>query len=86
MATVEGGGLKVLMRGSMNLNHNPRLEQIDITEGGLDFDLVRRLEEGLPEDTGDPGISNSAAVKASGLGPGAIGALKAFDGVKTWKK
>lgn len=49
IATVEGAGLKVLLRGSMNLNHNPRFEQLDVTEGGPDFDLVRQLEEELPE-------------------------------------
>ena len=32
----------------MNLNFNPRLEQFDLTEGGEDFELVRRTEEELP--------------------------------------
>lgn len=50
MATVEGNGLKILVRGSPSMNHNTRFEQIDITEGGPDFDLVRRLEKGLPKD------------------------------------
>ena len=48
IATVEGAGLRVLLRGSMNLTSNPRFEQLDITEGGPDFELVRRIEEGLP--------------------------------------
>jgi len=48
IATIEGGGLRVLLRGSMNLNFNPRFEQLDVTEGGEDFDLVRRIEEELP--------------------------------------
>lgn len=48
IATVEGGGLRVLLRGSMNLNFNPRFEQLDITEGGPDFDLVREIESELP--------------------------------------
>jgi hypothetical protein len=48
IATVEGGGLRVLLRGSLNLNFSPRFEQLDITEGGPDFDLVREIEAGLP--------------------------------------
>lgn len=49
LATVESAsGLRVLLRGSMNLNFNPRLEQFDLTEGGEDFDLVRSVEEDLP--------------------------------------
>jgi hypothetical protein len=32
----------------MNLNFNPRFEQFDITEGGEDFELVARIEDGLP--------------------------------------
>jgi hypothetical protein len=43
IATVEGGGYRVLLRGSMNLNFNPRFEQLDITEGGDDFSLVRQI-------------------------------------------
>ena len=41
-------GLKFLLRGSMNLNFNPRFEQFDITEGGMDFDLVEEIEDDLP--------------------------------------
>lgn len=41
-------GLKLLLRGSMNLNFNPRFEQFDITEGGPDFDLVEQIEDELP--------------------------------------
>ena len=41
-------GLKLLLRGSMNLNFNPRFEQFDITEGGADFDLVEEIEDELP--------------------------------------
>ncbi len=32
----------------MNLNWNPRFEQLDITEGGGDFDLVERIRSELP--------------------------------------
>lgn len=41
-------GLRLLLRGSMNLNFNPRFEQFDMTEGGPDFDLVTEIEEELP--------------------------------------
>lgn len=48
IATVEGGGFRILMRGSMNLNRNPRFENFDISEGCPGFDLVREIEEDLP--------------------------------------
>lgn len=48
IATVEGGGMRLLARGSANLNKNPRFEQFDLTEGGADFDVVRRVEDDLP--------------------------------------
>lgn len=48
IATVEGNGMRVLLRGSMNLNFNPRFEQLDVTEGGGDFDLVREIEAEMP--------------------------------------
>ena len=50
IATIEcpGDGLKFLLRGSMNLNFNPRFEQFDLTEGGQDFDLIREIEVSLP--------------------------------------
>jgi len=38
----------ILIRGSMNLNFNPRFEQADITEGGEDFTLVQKIETELP--------------------------------------
>lgn len=49
IATVESAsGLRCLLRGSMNLNFNPRFEQFDLTEGGPDFDLVKQVEAELP--------------------------------------
>lgn len=48
IARVWGGGLRVLVRGSFNLNFNPRFEQCDITEGGADYELVERVENELP--------------------------------------
>ena len=47
IATIEGAGAKLLLRGSMNLNFNPRFEQFDLTEGGQDFELVRSIESEL---------------------------------------
>lgn len=48
IATIECDEFKLLLRGSMNLNFNPRFEQFDLTEGGADFDLVKEIEEELP--------------------------------------
>lgn len=48
IATIEGGGMRVLCRGSMNLNYNPRFEQFDIDEGHPGFDLIRKTEAELP--------------------------------------
>jgi hypothetical protein len=47
IATIEGAGARLLLRGSMNLNFNPRFEQFDLTEGGQDFELVRSIEAEL---------------------------------------
>ena len=48
IATLDNGKMKVVIRGSMNLNHNPRFEQLDVTEGAGPFDLIREIEQGLP--------------------------------------
>ncbi len=48
IATLDNGTLNLLIRGSMNLNHNPRFEQLDITEGAGPFGLVHEIEESLP--------------------------------------
>jgi len=48
MATVSNEEFKIVIRGSMNLNHNPRFEQFDLSEGGGVFELVRQTEEALP--------------------------------------
>lgn len=47
IARIENDEYKFLLRGSMNLNFNPRFEQFDITEGGLDYDLVEEIESEL---------------------------------------
>jgi hypothetical protein len=48
ISTVTTAEYRLLLRGSMNLNQNPRLEQFDLTEGGPDYDLVKQLEDSLP--------------------------------------
>ena len=48
VATLESADYKLLIRGSMNLNYNPRFEQFDIDDGHPGFDIVRRIEEELP--------------------------------------
>jgi hypothetical protein len=76
---------RVLIRGSMNLNYNPRFEQADLTVNGDDFDLVTAIEDALP--ILPPLCENSAADDASGLSRAfETGGLAAFAGVKTWAK
>jgi hypothetical protein len=48
VATIEGNGFKLLLRGSMNLNYNPRFEQFDLDDGHPGFELIRRVESELP--------------------------------------
>ena len=48
IATLDNGVFKVTIRGSMNLNHNPRFEQLDITENADVFNLVHEIEQSLP--------------------------------------
>lgn len=48
IATIENGTFQVCVRGSANLNANPRFEQIDITEGEGAFTLVKSIEASLP--------------------------------------
>jgi len=85
MVTVEAGGLKVLLRGSMNLNHNPRFEQLDASEGGAEFDLVRGVEDEL---FGGPyTVDGHVIYNASKLSERFdASTLKAFKELKTWKR
>lgn len=48
IARVWNADFQLLLRGSMNLNYNPRFEQFDVTEGGPDFDLVAQIEAEIP--------------------------------------
>lgn len=66
MLRIEAGGRRVLVRGSMNLNENPRFEQFDLTCGGPEFDLVAAVEsrlEVLPAMS-----SNADATRITGAG------------------
>jgi len=85
MALVEGNGLRVLLRGSMNLNYNPRFEQLDVTEGGPDFDLVERIMGELPYVPID---AHHAAIRKSARVTEAFEPeqLAIFSGVKRWAK
>jgi hypothetical protein len=85
IATIENERFKILLRGSMNLNFNPRFEQLDVTEGGPDFDLVREIEDELPilADT----VSGAEAYNASRVSEAFdANVLPLFKGVKVWAK
>lgn len=85
IATIERGGMRFLLRGSMNLNFNPRFEQFDITEGGEDFDLVRSIEAELPL-LGDQS-SQKEVYAGSKVSPAFdVAALPMFSGAKPWSK
>ena len=85
IATVESADRRVLLRGSMNLNFNPRFEQFDLTEGGADFDLVREIEAELPVLPDDaPGSAVYAASRVADAFDASE--LDLFSGVKRWAK
>lgn len=75
---------RVLLRGSFNLNFNPRFEQLDVTEGGPDYDLVERIESEIPILPRDH--SHAEAAAASQLGA-AFDAkeLELFEGLRVWQ-
>ena len=73
----------LLLRGSCNLNWNPRFENLDLTEGGPDFDLVERVEAELPVLR--PLCSNAEAESASKLSLAfEASELAMFSGVREW--
>lgn len=84
IATIAGRELRILARGSMNLNENPRFEQFDISEGGQPYELVKRIERQIP--TLPPRCSNHDADAASGLlFAWAEDRLATFGGVRPWQ-
>ena len=86
IATIESeSGMKLLLRGSMNLNFNPRFEQFDMSEGGPEFDLVREIESELPileDDCSGPQAYEASKV-ANAFGKEQ---LAMFAGTKVWAK
>lgn len=75
---------RVLLRGSFNLNFNPRFEQLDVTEGGPDFDLVERIEGEMPILPREH--SHAEAAAATQLGKAFDQqALDMFSGLKVWQ-
>lgn len=76
---------RLLLRGSMNLNFNPRFEQLDITADGPDFDLVERIENELPVLPRK--YSNADAESATGVNRSfEYKTLQMFRGLTTWHK
>lgn len=84
IARVWNPRFRLLLRGSMNLNYNPRFEQFDLTEGGADFDLVARIEAEIPVL---PRVYDHQQVfEASGLGKAFdASTLGLFEGGKVWQ-
>ena len=83
IATVEGGGMRVLIRGSMNLNYNPRFEQFDLTEGGPEFDLVKSIEQGL--EALEMHAPASEVARVNGVGVHTFEGSEGFEGVALWR-
>lgn len=85
IATIHNEKFKLCLRGSMNLNHNPRFEQFDITEGGSDFDLVKEIESELPILSDN--CSGADVYRASRVSESfEQEQLAFFGGVKMWAK
>ena len=85
IATIKSEKFSLLLRGSMNLNFNPRFEQFDITEGGEDFELVHQIESELPILADNCG--GAEPFKASKIGNAFdIEQLDMFKGAKVWAK
>lgn len=85
IVTIESAEFRLLLRGSMNLNFNPRFEQFDLTEGGADFDLVREIESELPLLPDD--CAGKDVYAASRVGEAfAPEQLALFQGAKVWAK
>jgi hypothetical protein len=85
VATIETADWKLLLRGSMNLNFNPRFEQFDVDEGHPGFELIRRTEAELPLLHFDH--PNGEARRASKIDAAwGLDALQPFQKLKTWAK
>jgi hypothetical protein len=85
IATLESATHKLLLRGSMNLNYNPRFEQFDISEGCAGFDLIRETEISLPilrEDYTREEVRAASKINQAWTDQQLI----PFGGVKVWAK
>ena len=85
IVTIQTDEYRLLLRGSMNLNFNPRFEQFDLTEGGADFDLVQEIESELPvlmDSASGKDVYNASRVSESFSSE----TLDIFRGVKVWAK
>lgn len=80
MMTLESATHKVLIDGSANANNNIRFEQIDVSCGGPDFDLVSQISDSLANHSDD--TPKSVVYSECGLGD----ALQngEFKGIKPW--
>ncbi len=85
IVTIRSERFRLLLRGSMNLNFNPRFEQFDLTEGGEDFEMVKRIEAELPilEDSAKGEDVYKASKVSEAFQPEQ---LSIFSGVKVWAK
>lgn len=85
IARIWNDDFRLLLRGSMNFNYNPRFEQLDISEGGPEFSLVESIEAELPVLPRH--YDNHQVESASKLNRAyEYSSLHAFDGLKTWSK
>ncbi len=82
IARVWNSDWRFVVRGSMNLNQNPRYEQFDLTEGGPEFDLIAGVEASLPL------LSPMASSRETSLamhGKPINWQLNPFAGVQSWQ-
>ena len=85
IATIETADFRLLLRGSMNLNYNPRFEQFDVDEGHPGFDLIQKTESELPTLRFDHAGGESRV--ASKIDKAFTDEkLKPFTTLKTWSK
>jgi hypothetical protein len=85
ISTIQNESFKLLLRGSMNLNWNPRFEQFDLSENDDAYRLVKKVESELPVLR--PRCSNLEAENASGVSKSwELSQLKMFRGLRVWNK
>jgi hypothetical protein len=83
LATIESEEFKLLLRGSLNLNFNPRFENFDLDEGHPGFELVREIEASLPVLEFEH--EEAEVRRATGIDAAfAAAKLRPFGDFKTW--